>query len=75
MGWGRGGGRGYGRRGYVPGARWMGTPTYPAYGPMQYPYPAPDPQTQVAGLQNQAEQLRDMLEQIEEQIRALKEED
>jgi len=77
MAWGRGrgGGRGYGRGGYGPGARWMGTPAYPAYAPMQYPYPAPDPQTQAAGLQSQAEQLRDMLEQIEEQIRALKEEE
>lgn len=73
MAWGRGGGRGYGRRGFAPTARWMGTPTYPAYAPV--PYPAPDPQTQVAGLQSQAEQLRDMLEQIEEQIRALKEEE
>jgi len=75
MAWGRGGPRGYARRGFVPGpgARWMGTPWVPAYGPM--PYAAPNRETQAAALQSQAEQLRDMLQQIEEQIRALKEEE
>lgn len=46
----------------------MGTP---AYGPM--PFAAPGGKAQIVSLQSQAEQMRDMLEQIEQQIRELEE--
>jgi len=70
MAWGRGGGRGWGRGGFwtAPrGAGMMGS----------FPYAAPSPivsrSAQALALQSQAEQLKAMLSQIEEEIRDLEE--
>jgi len=81
-GWGQGLGQGWRRgpgwgRGY--GRGWLGY-TVPAYSPPapgNWPLGGPvmDSDSQLRALRSQAEQMRSMLSQIEEQIRGLQEED